>query len=371
MGNTNAEKNWRTYRERELASVTPILQKLGFRLDEVQVHTGGERFLMVGERDVGGGGYKLVLLGTRTKDGKRVVIKVSSDGNGIREIETERDSRETLRTLTFSYRPFQAPEEVLYTMHAPYRIFITEYIEQERPFLARPIEEQFALALDTFKAQESVHATTSSHARVIRHTFGIWRAREYLASLDKFIAGATRADAANTNLRTVLARAREYLIERQHLIEQYSGFLTHADFVPHNLRVQSGKVYLLDSASLHFGNKYESWARFLNFMVLYNRPLEEALAEYVANNRTPEESEALRLMRIYKLGTLLEYYAGTLSKTEGALRELNEKRMIFWLEVLTSLLDGNRLPDEHIATYRKERDALRSDEEKKRQEALH
>ena len=79
MPNQDAKNQWEEYRESEMREVAPILEELGFSLDETQVHTAGERFLMAGARDVGGGGYKLVLLGKRRSDGMRAVIKVSSE----------------------------------------------------------------------------------------------------------------------------------------------------------------------------------------------------------------------------------------------------------------------------------------------------
>jgi len=367
----NTQQEWEDYRQRELRAAIPILEKLGFELESEQPHTGGERFLMAGARDVGGGGYKLVLLGTRRADGKRVVIKISSDKEGIREICTERKARETLQTLKFAYQMLRAPEEVLYATHGAHIIFITAYVEQEQAFLSRPIAEQFSLALQAFKAQESVHATAYSHARAIRTVFGIWGVQEYLDSFDAFCAAAAGNDSQDRALAQSLAKARAFIVEHRDTIEQYCGFLTHADFVPHNLRVHEGNVYLLDSASLHFGNKYEGWARFLNFMLLYNRPLERTLLQYVHDNRTPEEELSLRLIRIYKLGKLLEYHTGALSKTAGNLNTLSKKRVEFWREVLESLIDDRPLSQEVITRYQRERDSLRSVEEKKRQEALH
>lgn len=371
MQPNNAQQEWELYRQRELDIVAPMLKKLGFELEVEQPHTGGERFLMAGERDVGGGGYKLVLLGKSIKNGKRVAIKVSSDPKGIREIRTERKARETLRTLKFAYQAFRAPEEILYTICGKHTVFITEFIEQERTFLNRPLEEQFALALQAFKAQESVHATAYSHAKVIRNVLGMWDAKDYLTSFDAFRESAIRSNPENHLLVDSLKKARAFLAEHQETIEQYCGFLTHADFVPHNLRVREGNVYLLDSASLHFGNKYESWARFLNFMLLYNRPFEKALLQYVHDNRTPEEELSLRLMRVYKLGKLLEYHAGTLTKTTGNLKKLSEKRVEFWRKALEALIDEKVIAQDVIAEYQRERDSLRSEEEKKRQEALH
>lgn len=367
----NAQKKWEQYREIELHVVIPMLEKLGFEIEPEQPHTGGERFLMAGKRDVGGGGYKLVLLGTRVTDQKRVVIKISSDREGIREIATEQRAREILRILKFAYQTLHAPLEILYITGGTHTVSVTAHLGQEKTFLSRPLEEQFALALQAFKAQESVHATTYSHTRVIRKVFGIWGAQDYLDSFEMFLKTATQSDPDNHALAQSLARARVFLTDHRDTIEQYCGFLTHADFVPHNVRVYEGNVYLLDSASLHFGNKYESWARFLNFMLLYNRPLEKAFLQYVHDNRTPEEELSLRLMRIYKLGKLLEYHAGTIPKTSGDMNTLGKKRVEFWREALESLLDNQPLSEEVISDYQQERDSLRSDEEKKRQEALH
>lgn len=371
MQPNSAQQEWEDYRGHELRVVVPMLEKLGFEIESEQPHIGGERFLMAGGRDVGGGGYKLVLVGTRVEDQKRVVIKVSSDREGIREIRTERRARETLRTLKFAYQTLRAPEEILYLAIGAYTVFITAYIEQERTFTSRPVAEQFSLALQAFKAQESVHATTYSHTKVIRNIFGIWGVNEYLNSFELFLTTALQSDSHNHALAQSLAKARKFLIEHRDTIEQYCGFLTHADFVPHNVRVHEDNVYLLDSASLHFGNKYESWARFLNFMLLYNRPLEKAFLQYVHDNRTPEEELSLRLMRVYKLGKLIEYHAGALSKTSGDLNELSKKRVEFWREALESLLDNRPLSQDVIEHYQRGRDSLRSEEEKKRQEALH
>ncbi|MEK7604861.1 MAG: hypothetical protein AAB442_03655 [Patescibacteria group bacterium] len=362
---------WETYQRHELARATPVLARLGFVLDVEQPHLLGERFLMAGERDVGGGGYKLVLLGSRAHDGRRVVIKASSERNGIREIETERRARETVRSLPFAYQTITVPTELLFTVLDGYRIFITDCIEQERTFISRPLPEQFALALRALKAQESIHATTSAHAREVEQIFGSFAAPDYLRSFETFVTNVRRHGLEQDALAQTLERARAELATHRETIEQYCGFLTHADFVPHNIRVNDGHVFLLDAASLHFGNKYESWGRFTNFMLLYNRPLEAALIQYVSDNRTPEEVLSLRLMRIYKLGKLLEYHVGAAAAASGDVAELSRTRVTFWLAVLESLLDDKPLDDAVIVRYQRDRDLLRSEEEKKRQAALH
>jgi len=361
--NSGEQHAWEEYRQRELRRGAALLKELGFALDAAQVHTEGERYLMSGK--------KLVLTGVRIRDGKRVVIKISSEQEGIREIKKEREARETLRTLKFAYRTFRSPEEILYVHCGGYVIFVTVYISQDKNFLDRPLAEQFNLALGAFKAQEGVHATTYSHAAVIRKIFGMWDARNYLNSFAEFRASARAHDPGNHELSSVLEKGETFLKEHRETLEQYCGFLTHTDFVPHNVRIVGREVYLLDHSSLRFGNKYESWARFLNFMLLYNRPLELALAKYVLLNRTPEEFESLRLMRVYKIGQLLRYYASTLSKTAGDLHALNRERILFWSRVLQSIIDDTPLSDDVIRNYQQTRDKLRSEEEKNRQKELH
>ena len=363
MQKTNAQTQWEEYRERELKEVTFLLAKLGFALEDEQQHISGERYLM--------SGYKLVLVGRRISDQKRVIIKVSGSPSGAAEIEQEHGARTTMQKLRFAYYLFPSPEELLYISLDGYQISITAYLGQEKNFLARSLEEQFLLALKAFKTQEGVHATAHSHTQVIKRIFGIWSAQEYLASYMQLQKNILALDPGNQALEQTLAKAAGSLAEHREIIEQYCGFLTHSDFVPHNLRVIGGEMYLLDQTSLRFGNKYESWARFCNFMMLHNRPLEEALVRYVEDNRTPEESVCLRLMRMYKLVELLAYYANTLSKTEGDLHTLSVIRIEFWRKALESLLAAEPLGQDIVTHYQHERDQLRSEEEKKRQEQLH
>ncbi len=362
------QQKWAEYRTSEIAAVTPILATLGYTLDHDQRHILGERYLMTGARDVGGGGYKLVLTG-KDKGSTRVIIKVSSDPGGIREIEKERRARRTITNLRFSYHSFRAPREFLHMMRGRHLISVTEYIEQDKTFLERSNEEQFALALRTFKIQEGVHATTYAHAEAIRSVFGMVDAADYRASFDDFKKEV--ADAGNQPAVEVLEDAERFLKEETKTIEQYCGFLTHADFVPHNLRIRGDDIYLLDYASIHFGNKYESWGRFTNFMMLYNPVLEGALVQYVKDNRTPEESRSYRCMRAYKLAFLLSYHARSMRKSTGDAHQLAATRLSFWTGALRSMLNGTSLGQPVIDEYIKKRDALRSDEEKIRQQELH
>jgi hypothetical protein len=365
---TEAKRAWDEYRERELAWLLPVLEGLGYALDEVQPHLAGERYLM--QAVTTRSGRKLILLGKRVEDEKRVVIKATTDPNGIRELLHERLCRERLKDIKFAYRGFFSPEELLFVHTMGRVISIQAFIEQERSFLARPIEEQFTLALSAFKTQEGAHAATYEQERNIAKTFGLMRTTEYLARFKEFrISVAPVLTAPETD--AALTEAESFLEENQGGIEQYEGFLTHTDFVPHNIRVVGEEIYLLDHSSLRFGNKYEGWARFVNFMTLYNPELAHALTEYVRVNRTPEESRALRLMRIYRLGEILSYYANTLPRSEGDLHALNEARIVFWTAVLKAVLRNEEVPRDVIETYTQKRDQLRSPEERLRQKDLH
>jgi len=363
MENSDQQKAWEAYRDQELRGARGVLSSLGFALEEAQPHISGERYLMSGK--------KLVLVGTRQEDKKKVIIKVSSSEEGMREIGSERNARQTLLNLRFAYYTFLSPEEILYAKHGGFLISITAFVEQDKTFLEHTVEEQFDLALRAFKTQEGVHATTSSHARVIRNVFGIWDSHAYLDSFEAFRKTVEQICPANDLLLAALERASAFLHNNASTIEQYCGFLTHTDFVPHNIRVHEGQIYLLDHTSLHFGNKHEAMARFLNFMLLYNRPLEEAFLKYMRDNKTPEETLSLRLMRAYKIAFLLSFYAKSLEKTTGNLNALTRARISLWTKALESVAADEPVPEAEVEAYRLERDSLRSPEEKQRQVNLH
>lgn len=344
-----------------------ILTELGFELDAVQPHVTGERHVMKAATTASG--KKVVLLGTRIKDGMRVVIKIADDVEGIHEIEHERICRQILPTISFAYGTFLTPEEILYVKKDTYSIFVQRFIETSSQFIDRPLLEQFDIALRAFKMQESAHATTYGHAKLAQ-TFGSVDASYYLTSFDSFKKDLL-AHTPDPRLPKLLNGAAETLALGAKTIEQYSGFLTHVDFVPHNIRVTGNEIYLLDASSLRFGNKYEGWARFLNFMTLYNPELEEALVSYIKLNRTPEESEALYLMRVFRLTEIIWYYADVCSRCNGDLQALNQERVSFWTSVLDAVLHKEKLSPEVREEYQQKRNSLRSPEEKQRQKNLH
>jgi predicted solute-binding protein len=123
----------------------------------------------------------------------------------------------------------------------------------------------------------------------------------------------------------------------------------------------------LDYSAFHFGNKYEEWARLLNYMVIHNPALERRLKKHIVNMRGETDYLDLRLMRIYKIGFLLAFYAQSLDKTSSDLHALTKRRIKFWHEVLQSVIDDKNLDEGILEDYLKNRDHLRSPEEKRRQ----
>lgn len=370
MSANEAKTAWEEYRAREISEVTPLLTSQGYTLDPTQVHTAGERYLMAGAQDVGTGGKKLVLTARRTSTGERVLVKFSTTLKGRKEIERERASRALLHSLKFAQHAFTSPKELQYESEHRFTLYITEFIEEERTLMEHPLNEQFFYALRALETQEGVHATTFAHAATIEEAFGLVDAQHYLTQFASFSSRARASDPDNRELAAVLDEATRTLTEHQTLIERYCGFLTHSDFSPQNLRIRHGRLYLLDYASLYFGNKYESWARFINFMTQHHPALEQMLLTYVRENRGRDEYQCLRLMQVYKLGFLLQFWTGSLAKCEGKLHELVRLRITFWTHALRAVLDDTPFPADEVRAYLAAQAELRSDEEKARQKEI-
>lgn len=363
----DTQKVWEEFVATEIARLTPILAEQGYTLEKEQPHTKGERFLM--QAVTTAHGRKVILLG-KDRAKKRVLIKATSDPRGIHEIEHERALRTKLHTLAFAYKTFNTPNELLHVRSRSHVVNIQEYIEQTSAFIDRPQKEQFAYALSAFKEQESVHATTASHIHAIRSVFDNKHAAWYLKTFATFTENITQVH-KNSDVGALLKNVATCLHDGHNDIERYTGFLTHTDFVPHNFRIRDGVMYLLDYSSLRFGNKHEGWARFINFMTLYNSELETALIEYVKQNRSIDEQQSLYLMRLYRLGEIISYYSNLATKCSGDLQTLNEARAVFWTTVLKHTFSEERVPQAVLTEYRKLRDSLRSKDEKERQKNLH
>jgi len=364
----NPKRAWGIYCNQEIAVLEPILKKHGYALELLQPHIAGERYLMHAVTTTSG--KKLILLG-KNAEGARVVIKATRDSSGKNELIHERTCRTLLNDIDFAGEVFHTPSETDFIKENGFVISIQLFIEQSCSFLERPIKDQFDFALRAFKGQESAHATTSKHRARVAGVFGIRDTKIYLSAFNTFITNMKGVLPERMDIHTLFCTALQILEKEKVSIEQYTGFLTHTDFVPHNFRISENTIYLLDHSSLTFGNKYEGWARFVNFMTLYNPPLEQALVTYVKENRTEEESVSLKMMRIYRLGEIIWYYARTLEKSIDNLHRLNTARIDFWSTVLSHILNDKPVPYSVISTYTHTRDTLRSDDEKKRQQGLH
>ncbi len=357
MKSTETETLWQERLRTETEMVKRIIEPLGYTLDNEQPHISGERFLMTRN--------KLVLIG-KNRRGEKVVIKVANRPDGKKEIQHEKDARDLLQSVSFANDVLFFPKEIYFEQINDYLVFITEYISQEKVFVEYKLEQQFFIALRTFEAQEAFHATTFEHIKKIRTIFPIFSARTYFESFSAFKKSVVELDQDGI-LEDVLSRAEKFLKDHKSTIDTYSNHLVHTDFVPHNFRVSGQKIYVLDAAAIQFGNKYEGWARFLNYMLIHNPDLEKLLTEYVRANRGETDYLNLRLMRVYKLGYLIDYYIRSLPKTSGDLHELTKKRIAFWHRVLEFMLDDQPIPREFIEEYKDNRDTLRSKEEKERQ----
>jgi len=366
MNSKSKQINWQTYLAKELPTISSLLSDSGYSLQTDQPHLKGERAII--QSLTTQSGHKLILLGEKNE--KKVVIKATGDKAGMAELERERRCRLALSNLNFAYDKFYAPREIEFIKRNGYVISVYEFIEQDSPFLDRPIAEQFTISLRGFKIQERARATTRKHFKKAANIFGERNSDKYKRLFTGFELFLQKENVDKFILENVY-KTKEKLHEGSQRIEQYCGFLTHTDFVPHNFRVKNNVLYLLDFSSFILGNKHESWARFLNFMTLYNTELERLLIQYLEDNRAPEERESLQLMRLFRLGELITYHQDKVNKSTGDLQELSKVRVRFWNDVLAAELENRRVDRNIVERYKQTRDKLRSQEEKERQIGLH
>jgi len=91
------------------------------------------------------------------------------------------------------------------------------------------------------------------------------------------------------------------------------------------------------------------------------------LSKYLKENRGEDEYLSLRLMRIYKIGYLLNYYTKSAAKTNGDLHDLMVLRLSLWKKALEAVLNDKALEENILNDYLIARSRLRSPEEKERQ----
>ncbi|MDP9104825.1 MAG: hypothetical protein M3N49_02730 [Candidatus Eremiobacteraeota bacterium] len=357
------DRSWLAYCADELDRGLPLLRRSGFRLDAAQVHLGGERFLTAAVR-------KLVLTGERERDGMRVVMKISSREDGIREIEQERSVRALLEELDFTTSGVFWSQEIFFEKRDGFTISATSYIEQDLPFTDRSLDQQFTMAVRGLDAQSAVQLRTHPAAAAIESTLGVDARPKYLASFAGNCEVAKSRCPERHRMLAVIHEASELFTNGASIAAPYLGFLTHTDFVPHNFRISDRKFFLLDLASIRIGNKHESWARFVNNALFSSRDLEQAMIRRVRVTEGEAAYANLRLMRIYKGIFLLQIFARSLDVTTGNLHLLCEKRVTFWTEILAAILADMPVAAELVADFVRERDALRSAEEYRRRERM-
>lgn len=350
--------NYREKIESELKNISPVLADLGFELEKKQPHIGGERIILSQK--------KLVLLCAEKSTGNRAVAKCSRFKEGTDEIKRENEARGHLAQAKFALNELVLPKEIFFGEKNGYLIFITKYINQEKIFVAHSLQEQFFMALCALERQESFHATTYEHLNIVKNIFDIITPQNYSEKFDYFMKNIKK-NCENPQISSLLEKTKKFFDENLKIIGAYSYYLIHEDFVPHNFRINNSQIHTLDCASLHYGNKYESWARFLNYMTIHNPELENKLTQYIKNSRGENEYLSLRLIRIFKITQLINYHSSLFDKISGNFLALTKIRLDFWLKVLSGFLEDKKISAEEHAIYIQKRNALRSKEEKERQ----
>jgi len=343
--------------QQELTYLSTILKELGFSVLQKQPHISGERKIF--------GSTKLVLI-CSDKDGNKVVAKCSRHKIGKKELRREKKIRDHIKKTPFTKDTLSMPKEIFFGTQKNYLIFITEYIEQEKIFVEYSTNKQFLMILRAFEEQESFHATTFEHSLFARLYTSVQKEGVYMKRLSKYLKNIKKYPYYK-NFEKEIEQMLDFFYLNKTLINPYCLFLIHEDFVPHNFRIKDNHIYILDYSALHYGNKYESWARLINYMVIHNPELEQTLIDYIQHNRGNRDYSTLRMMRVFKIFQLLDFYSRIYSNTLGDLHTLTEVRINFWINVGIGVINDRRITKEQLAKYIETRNHLRSEEEKVRQ----
>jgi hypothetical protein len=333
-----------------------IADTLGVTLDKTQLNIGGERSLM--------SPHKEVLIGTDRNTNLRVVLKCSHNALGAQEIRAEHTIRQALANMPFAQEEINMPGELFFGTLGSTTVSITEFIHQEKVFTQYSLQEQFFMGLHALESQESFHATTAEHNMSIRNIFTAHTPDFYIRTYQQMRDTTIRVF---PTAKEALMKAETILSDHKILLGVYDGYLMHTDFVPHNFRIHARRLYLLDCVSFRVGNKYESWARFINFMEIHSPELVPLLVGYVRSDRGPQEALVLKMMRIYKIAFLLDYYARALQQTEGDLHSLTYERLVVWTRILEAVISDTAVDELIRNRYYQKRATLRTETERERQ----
>lgn len=343
--------------QKSLRAIELILVGLSFTLESYQPHITGERKIK--------SLTKMVLIG-QNKNGRKVVIKTSRTVPEKKEIKTERRIRNELEMLSRTIANLLVPKEIYFGEKRGWLFFITEFIDQPKIFVAHHLQAQFAMIKKAIESQEMVRLQSFQPTINPSRACPIFTEKEYFAELKQQI-GFINKNYRDKKLFQTLAAVKKLFEEKIQLVAKHCGYLVHDDFCPHNFRVNNSQIHFLDYTAANFGNKYITWARLLNYMVLHNPKLEKLILQDFKKNRSPEDLESLRILRIYKTVFLIMYYVQISNQTSGKLFRLTKVRINFWHNFLQKLLQNKTLTSAELKHYLQQRDALRSPEEKKRQ----
>ena len=360
----DAKKIWEAKIDREIPEIKSLLLGLGYEIDEQQPNLLGEKFLMKID--------KFILNGTRLSDGKRVIVKISKDKDGIEEIEADRKASKNLGTLTFALETVKIAEEFYFDKMDGYIIFIIEFLEQKEPLMKLPLEDQFYITLRAFDILENIYLSTFEHKKQVKNKFPILTAEDYMKKFLQYRDNINKI-LNDPEVNQKISLAKDIFKKNLKVVERYGNFLVHEDFVQQNFRLQNNILYFIDHEALQFGNLHETQARYLNFMLVHSPKLEKKITQHIKQKSEKENSDAylsLQMMRLLKCTQLLEYYAKSLEKSAGDEYKISKVRFDFWLDVLEHLSEDKPVHDSLVEEYKNARDNLRSKEEVERQKLI-
>lgn len=343
----------------EIKALEPRLEAMGFELLSNQPHISGERTYQSQTR--------LVLEAIHTETDQKVVIKTSKDPEYKKELRYEKEVRDLLERIDYADQALLSPKELFYIERDDYIFYISEYIEQDKVLGAHTLDEQFFMILPVLESMETFFISTYEMQKGVAKICPIYDYKRYH---DLTLQYKESIETLLPEKKDLFDKALTYFEDHQKEVEMFTGYLLHDDLVPHNMRIQGRKIYMLDHATMRFGNKYDTWARFLNYMTVHGPELKDKLYDYIQKERKREDYLSIQAMRVYKTFMILDYYVGVHNSTEGDIQALALVRMNFWADTLESIIEEKPVPQERIDEYVNARNNLRSKEETERQKGF-
>jgi hypothetical protein len=285
---------------------------------------------------------KLTLLGTRTDDGKRVVVQVTSDPDTAKDLDRDHRLRECIERYKCLPATIRLAEEVAFGRRDMHTFMVTAYLYEDQSFPELSLEQSFFFALRVLEAQEQAPALSYRALRATRTLLDTYSAQRYVNTVQQYRRGISKLLPEHTEAQEVLALAGATLLRERDLVDRYAGALLYHRASPETVRVSDGETHLLNPSLFRFGNAYEGWAHFVDHAALHRPELELALTDYIRENRGTEAGEVLRLMRLYTLAEVI--YTDARARERVGTEKVVEldTRIDFWTAVLqTQLASGS------------------------------